>query len=70
VREAAYHHLTKLEAAGWRAWGEDGRDLFRYDEEATVKRLSTEGNMVWRRAEAVRVEGRVVYVVHQRGRKA
>jgi hypothetical protein len=70
VREAAYHHLTKLEAAGRRPWGEGGRDLFRYDEEATVKRLSTEGNMVRRRAEAVRVEGRVVYVVHQRGRKA
>ena len=62
--------MKKLEAAGWRPWGEGGRDLFRYDEEVTVKRLSTEGNMVWRRAEAVRVEGRVVYVVHQRGRKA
>jgi hypothetical protein len=68
--QTAYHHLTKLEAAGWRPWGEDRRDQFRYDKEATVKWLYTEGNMVRRGAEAVRVEGRVVYVVHQRGRKA
>jgi hypothetical protein len=34
-----------------------------------VKRLYTEGNMVRRRAEDVRVKVRVVYVVHLRGKK-
>jgi hypothetical protein len=61
--QTAYHHLTKLEAAGRRPWGEGRRDQFRYDEEVMAKRLHTEGNMV-------RVKGRVVYVVHPRGRKA
>jgi hypothetical protein len=68
--QTAYHHLTKLEAAGRRLWGEGRRVQFRYGEEATVKWLYTEGNMVRCGAEAVRVKGRVVYVVHQRGRKA
>jgi hypothetical protein len=35
-----------------------------------VEWLYTEGNMVRRGVEVVRVEGCVVYVVHQRGRKA
>jgi hypothetical protein len=35
-----------------------------------VKRLYTEGNMVRRRAEDVRVKVRVVYVAHLRGKKA
>ena len=68
--QTAYHHLTKLEAAGRRPWGEGRRDQFRYDEEVTVKRLYTEGNMVRRRAEDMRVKVRVVYVVHQRRKKA
>jgi hypothetical protein len=68
--QTAYHHLTKLEAAGRRPWGEGRRDQFRYDEETTVEWLNTEGNMVRRGVEAVRVQGCVVYVVHQRGRKA
>jgi SOS-response transcriptional repressor LexA len=63
--QTAYHHLKKLEEAG-----EGRRDLFRYDEEVTVKRLYTEGIMVRRRAEDMRVKLRVVYVVHQRGKKA
>ena len=68
--QTAYHHLTKLEAAGRRPWGEGRRDQFRYDEEATVEWLNTEENRVRRRAEDVRIKGRGVYVVHPRATKA